>query len=265
MKQDISMRTLAIFILVLFAGTAYSQNSINNFKYVLVPEKFEFSKIDNQYGLNTLAKLLLEQQGFTVFQGDEPLPADLAANKCRALTAEVVQKKGLFVTNLTLLLKDCQGDIIFKSKEGKSREKEYQVAFELALRDAFSSLNDVAYKYDSSTALTSPAIATVPAPSVVSAPAPATTTVPTQPQAPATAPAVTENTGTLYAQSTPTGFQLIDTTPKKILTLGKTSLQDHFIAQGDGINGVVFLNNGEWVLEYYQDNKLVSRKLQIKF
>jgi len=64
------------------------------------------------------------------------------ANKCIALKAEVVEKKGIFVYQPYLLLKDCQGNVIFKGKEGKSREKEYQAAYDEALRNAFSSLNE---------------------------------------------------------------------------------------------------------------------------
>ncbi len=256
------MKLYTIFLaLLLFTATAFSQNTINNYKYVLVPERFDFFKADNQYGLNTLTKLLLNEKGFTAFVGNEEMPPEVATNKCGALRAEVVQKKGLFVTNLTLLLKDCQGNIIFKSKEGKSREKEFQAAYDLALRDAFTSLNDVDYKYDS-TATTqalpqpqqpavAPAVATPP-------PAPAPAQVPA-------APAVTETTGTLYAQPTPTGYQLIDTTPQKVLTLFKTSMQDHFIAENGGTNGIVFKKDGEWFFEYYKDNKLTSQKLQIKF
>ncbi len=183
--------------------------------------------------------------------GNEDLPAAVVANKCKALSVEVVEKKGFFVTNLTLLLKDCQGNIIFKSKEGKSREKEYPVAYDLALKDAFSSLNDVPYKYDS-TILTQTQQAT-PAPAdLSSAPAPAKSVV-------------AAITGTLYAQVIPNGYQLIDTTPKKVLTLLKTSMQDYYIAEGGASNGIVFKKNAEWFFECYKDNKLVSQKLEIKF
>jgi hypothetical protein len=246
------MKVSALFILVLFTVTTYSQNTINNYKYVLVPERFAFSKEDNQYRLNSLAKTLLEEKGFTAFVGNAALPPEVAGNKCNALTAEVVEKKGIFVTNLTFLLKDCQGNIIFKSKEGKSREKEFQTAYDEALRLAFASLKDVPYKYDGTT-VTQPQ-----QPAVAQAIPPAPT-----PPAP-TSPAITETTGTLYAQVTPNGYQLIDTTPKKVLTLLKTSMQDYFIAEG-ATNGIVFKKNDEWILEYYKDNKLVSQKLQIKF
>jgi hypothetical protein len=245
------MKACTLFIFVLLTVTGYSQTGINNYKYVIVPERFNFSKEDNQYGLNTTTKLLLEQKGFTAFVGNAELPPAVAANKCSALMADVVQKKGLFVTNLTLLLKDCQGNIIFKSKEGKSREKEFPVAFDLALKDAFSSLNDVPYKYDSMVVTQQQQPAATPAiPS--SAPAPASS-------------AGTDITGTLYAQAIPNGYQLIDTSPKKVLTLLKTSMPDYFIAEAGISNGIVFKRNEEWFFEYYKDNKLISQKLEIRF
>ncbi|HJT75363.1 MAG TPA: hypothetical protein VJ720_15110 [Chitinophaga sp.] len=256
------MKAYALIIFALFTLTGYSQTTINNYKYVLVPERFEFSKEDDQYGLNTVAKLLLEEKGFTAFVGNSGLPPEVATNKCNALKAEVTQKKGLFSTNLTLLLKDCQDNIIFKSKEGKSREKEFPIAYNLALRDAFSSLNDVQYKYDGTIAAqaTAPATATATTPVPASAPAPAPAQVPVTPPASVTIPE-----STLYAQTTPTGYQLIDTTPKKVLTLFKTSAQDYFIAENETTNGIVFKKDGEWFLEYYKDSKLVSQKLQVKF
>jgi hypothetical protein len=120
------MKVYTLFLFILFAVPGFSQTSINNYKYVLVPEKYDFLREQNQYGLNTVTKLLLEEKGFIAYMANEQmLPQELALNKCNALKAEVVQKKGLFVTNLTLLLKDCQGNIIFKSKEGKAAKKNF--------------------------------------------------------------------------------------------------------------------------------------------
>jgi hypothetical protein len=250
------MKIIALFIAVLFTLAGYSQNTLNNYKYVLVPEKFEIFKTENQYGMNTLTKMLLEDKGFTVYMANAELPPQLAANRCNALKAELADKKGFFVTSITLVLKDCQGNIIFKSKEGKSREKEWQTAYDEALRDAYSSLKSAPYQYDSTVAMQQQA--TVAA----AAPASAPTTSPIPAPAPA---AVTEITGVLYAQATPNGYQLIDTAPKKVLALLKTSLPDHFIAEGGPSNGVVYKKNEEWIFEYYKDNKLVSQKLTIKF
>ena len=64
------MKAFALFISVLITVTACSQNTINNYKYVLVPDRFDFFKTDNQYGLNNLTKMLLEDKGFTAFMGN---------------------------------------------------------------------------------------------------------------------------------------------------------------------------------------------------
>lgn len=252
------MKLYTLLALLLLTVAAHSQTNLNNYKYVLVPERFDCQKEDNQYALNTIAKMLLEDKGFVAITGNDQTPPEVAANKCNALKAEVTQKKGLFVTNLSLILKDCQGNIVYKSKEGKSREKEWQPAYQEALRDAFTSLNTVAYKYDGTVFNNQPqqaAVATTGT-AVVPATAPA-------PPPPAQTTAAPDITGILYAQPTANGFQLVDTTPKKILALLKTSVPDTFIAEG--ANGLVFKKDGAWYLEYYKDNKLVSQKLEIKF
>lgn len=254
--------TLLLLLLVSFSGYA-QQQTINNYKYVLIPEKYSFLREVDQYGLNTLTKALLEEKGFTAYFDNANAPKELAGNRCNALNAEVVQKKGLFVTNLTLVLKDCQGNIVFKSKEGKSREKEFETSYTMALRDAYTSLNDVPYAYNGTT--NAPAQQAVP----VQVPAPAATVpapTPAPTPAPVPAPAETKDAaGTLYAQPTPNGFQLIDTTPKKVLTLFKTSVADYFIADNGSSHGIVLKKNGEWYFEYYKDDKLMAEKLLIKF
>lgn len=255
MKKVIMMKACMVFAFALFAMAGQAQTSLNNYKYVIVPERYSFSKEDNQYYLNSTTKTLLDQKGFVAFVGAKELPPVVAGNRCNALMAEVVTNNSMFTTKLTLLLKDCQGNVIFKSKEGKSREKEYPIAYNQALADAFSSLNDLPYKYDSTTA-------TQPQQVV------ATTTAPPPAPAPVPAPvssAGVEITGTLYAQATTNGYQLIDTSPKKVLLLLKTSIPDYFIAQAGGANGIVFKKEGDWFFECYKDDKLVSQKLVIKF
>ncbi|NML39937.1 hypothetical protein HHL17_22240 [Chitinophaga sp. G-6-1-13] len=263
------MKRFALLFLVMFSVSGYAQNTINNYKYVLIPERFDFSREDNQYGLNTLAKMLLEEKGFTAYFDNTDLPKELAGNKCNALKAEVTQRKALFATNLTLVLKDCQGNIIFKSKEGKSREKEFNTSYNMAMRDAFASLKDEPYTYNGTTHARTEVVATpAPAP-VAAAPAPtpapvASTTAPAPAPAPAT-PTVKDAAGTLYAQAIANGYQLIDTAPKIVLTLLKTSMQDCFIAENGAVHGLVVKRNGDWYFEHYKDNQLVAEKLLIKF
>lgn len=267
-----NMKRYFLLLLLFTSISGYAQNTINNYKFVLVPEKYSFLKQTDQYKLNTLTKRLLEDKGFTAYFDNADLPAEIAGNKCSALSVEVTEKNSMLSTKLTLILKDCRGNIIFKSKEGKSREKEYDISYNLALRDAFTSLDEVKYAYTPATEKTDQqpvTITNVATASVI--PANATTAnaavgaVINQPAVKAIAPEATQVAGTLYAQPTANGYQLIDTTPKKVLTLYKTSVQDYFIADNGSANGIVFKRNETWVFEYYKNGQLTAEKLLIKF
>lgn len=236
------MKVVILMLVMFFAITARSQNTLNRYKYVLVPERFDIFKQNDQYEINTLTKSLLESVGFTSFMTTDVLPAEIINNKCSALNAELVEKRKFLSTSLTLLLKDCQGNIVYKSEEGISREKEWNTVYRDALKKAFVSLSAAQYKYDSSKAMQ----ATQPAPG-------------------ASPTTVAENKDVLYAQANVNGYQLIDTSPKKVMTLLKTSQPDNFIADNGVEKGIVFRKNGEWFFEYYKDDKLVSQKLTIKF
>jgi hypothetical protein len=250
-----NMKKYILLLLVLLSFSGYAQNTINNYKYVIVPEKFSFLKQKDQYKLNSHAKSLLEDKGFTVYFDNAELPNEIFNNKCNALNFDVLEKNSMFSTNLTLLLKDCRGNIIFQSKQGKSREKEYDISYNLALRDAFISLNELPYTY-SAPAMT---------PEKQAAPAANVPVTASQPTAKAIATEAVQTAGTLYAQSTANGYQLIDTAPKIILTLYKTSSQDYFIADNGSSNGIVFKKDENWFFEYYKNGKLTAEKLLIKF
>ncbi|WP_316838994.1 hypothetical protein [Pedobacter gandavensis] len=247
-----------LFILFLFfTCSGFAQQSLNNYKYVVIPEKFSFLKSPNLYGLNDLAKFLVEQKGFTPYFDNAELPADIANNKCQALNLELTERKTMFTTNLTFVLKDCQGNILFKSKEGKSREKEYKTSYNFALRDAFTSLDTLNYVATTMpTTMQAPQQTAVVAPPVVIPAAVATRPISSE---------VVAAAGTLYAQPITNGFQLINTEPKVVLTLLNSTVPESFIANNATSHGIVFKRNGEWFFEYYQNNKLMTEKLLIKF
>lgn len=241
-----------LLLLLLFTTlSGYAQNTINNYKYVLVPEQYSFSKEIDQYGLNNLTKDLLEEKGFKVYFDDKNLPAEIANDRCKAMNADLIEKKGMFTTTLTLILKDCQGNVVFKGKEGKSREKEFRTSYNDALIKAFESLNEYPYTFTGEARK----VESVKASEVAVVPA----------NQPAGAAESTDPSGTLYAQITENGFQLIDTAPKKVLTLFKTSIQDCFIADDGQHKGIVLKNGGKWFFEYYSNDKLISKELLIKF
>jgi hypothetical protein len=126
----------------------FAQKNINSYKYILVPKQFEFQKSADQYQLNSLTKFLFERAGFKVFFSDDSFPADLANNRCSALTASINNPSSFLSTKLTVNLSDCYNNTIFTTKEGLSREKNYKSAYQEALRDAFVDIENLKYAYD---------------------------------------------------------------------------------------------------------------------
>lgn len=245
-ESSYTMTRYFLFLLVCSTLSGYAQNTINNYQYVLVPEQYSFSKEMNQYGLNTLTKSWLEEKGFTVYFDNKDLPTEIANNKCKAMNADLIEKSGLFTTTLTLVLKDCQGNVVFRGKEGKSREKEYRDAYADALKNAFVSLDELSYTFSGDDG-TAAEVSDTPA------------------NKRGAAVESSDRSGTLYAQETANGFQLVDTTPKKVLTLFKTSIQDFFIAEKSQYSGVVLKKEGKWFFEYYNNENLIVEELLIKF
>ena len=71
------------------------------------------------------------------------------------------------------------------------------------------------------------------------------------------------NESALYAQPITNGYQLVDTTPKVVFILQKTSVENVFLIKGR--DGTVFLNDGQWIAEYYEGDELKKELLNIKF
>ena len=104
---------------------------------VLVPDIYEFLEEENKYQLNALTNFLLEKHGFRSLY-KEPLPQGIDA--CDVLKVNVHNKSGLFRSRLFVTLEDCQGRVVFTSKTGSSREKEFKTGYHEALREAFQSV-----------------------------------------------------------------------------------------------------------------------------
>lgn len=125
-----------IFYFGLFASMA-AQNI--KYQYVRVPEKFDFLKEVNQYQLNALTAFLFEKYGFkTLYKTEIPQ----GANSCDVLQANVHSDSNLFSSKLYITLEDCENRTVFTSRTGSSREKDFQVSYHEALRDAFVSLKE---------------------------------------------------------------------------------------------------------------------------
>lgn len=137
------------FLMLVLLGTTVSQaQDINSYKYIIVPQEFDFLKEPDQYQLNSLTKFLFEKNGFETYFEGEKLPEDLSKNPCEALNAEVENNSGLFKTRVNVILKDCYNKQVFVSEEGRSREKDYKDAYHEALRNAFESIEELNYSYN---------------------------------------------------------------------------------------------------------------------
>lgn len=253
-------KKLAVLILFLSIGfTAIAQKDINNYKYVIVPLKYDFLNEKDQYRLNTLTRHLFKQKGFVTFFDEEQFPEELNKDRCKALFANVENAKGgLFATKVDITLKDCFGKEVFRTETGSSRKKDFKEAYVEAVREAFSSIEVMDYEYqpleeknekDDDVIESAVDIVEVEAKEKVVA---SVEVVEVQ----------SDNT-TLYAQEKSYGYQVVDATPKVVMQLLKTSAIDVFIVKGR--NAIVYKEDGFW---YYSENdgELKEPKtLDIKF
>ena len=69
----------------------------------------------------------------------------------------------------------------------------------------------------------------------------------------------------LYAQPTSYGYQLIDNAPKIIMKVYKTSNPVSFMATKGSVQGVLVAKDNHWFFEYYQNDRLISEMINVKF
>ena len=117
---------LISFCLIFSCSMLFAQNSINSYKYILVPKQFEFQNSQDQHQLNSLVKFLFNKAGFSVFFADEQYPEDLTMDRCLALKAKVNSNSSLFKTKMSIDLYDCKNKLIYSTIEASSREKVYK-------------------------------------------------------------------------------------------------------------------------------------------
>ena len=257
-----------IFILALTATmSSLAQSTLNDYKYVSVPEKFDFLKSNDQYQLNSLTRFLLKKQGFKVLNKSDNYPMDLAQNNCLMLNANVVRIKGLLITKLQLELTNCKNTLVFSSEVGKSKLKEYQKAYYEALREAFE-LSEFNYAYNGSKASTVIPIPKTPTPEpMIVEPAPVIVTEvvveKVEPQEVIeVVPAVEVATG-LIIQQTNSGYDFIDGVSKTTKYSAHATLFENVYII-DGQEGIIYKRGQNWVREYVENGKTTIEALNIQ-
>ena len=253
------MNSKFLFLLLFVSSFGFSQ-SINDYSGVIIPLKYEFLKTENQYRLSTLTKVNLTKAGFEAFYANDAI-LNTYNDRCKLLNVDVIKESGFLVTKLYVVFKDCNGREIFKSEVGKSKEKEYEVAYPAALNMAFESVYALNYKYNGLNTTNSQK-ATVTGAAIATTAAVVTTAA-----VAVNVPSSNENPdGTvLFAQPIKNGFQLVDNTPKVVMKVYKTTNPSIYLAVKENLNGVAIQKDNQWYFEYYEKETLMSEKITVKF
>ncbi|AUC82351.1 hypothetical protein [Lacinutrix sp. Bg11-31] len=278
------MKKIVLILLALVALTSVSaQQSLNDYKYIIVPKKFDFLNEADEYRLNSLTKYLFEKQNFEALMEGETLPSDYAKNNCLGLKADVIKESNLFKSKLSVQLTNCQNEVIYTSIQGESREKNYKVAYNQALRNAFKSIEKVNYSYNAKNAIKTENVAQVveeeeqveieklkeeikvlkeEKAAIVKQPAVVKEVI-KETVSDSPLPQANNNFDVLYAQKTPNGFQLVNKTPEVLYKIRETGMSNVYLVEGK--NAILYKLDANWVLEYYENGKLQTKIIHIKF
>ncbi|PKA83458.1 hypothetical protein ATE92_1613 [Ulvibacter sp. MAR_2010_11] len=127
---------IVIFLLFSIYTEGFSQKSLNDYSYVVVPDQFEFLNEKDKYQLNSITKFLFNKHGFHAFFMSE-VPD---AKRCDGLYADLDRGNSFLKTKFSIVLRDCDGLEIYRSPEGVSKFKEFKKAYQDAVRKAFKGI-----------------------------------------------------------------------------------------------------------------------------
>lgn len=266
------IKKTVFFLTLLMSISMYCQkNSSNKYQYILVPVKFDFLKDTDKYQTSSLTKFLFKKKGFKVFLSNEKLPTVLNNDRCLALFASVVDESSVLTIRTSIEIKDCFGKVIYKSKKGKSKVKDYKKGYQEAIRNAFDSMDDFEYNYDSSLLVNSQMeeepytdnrrediaeIVVKPISNVLLTPELKENAVKQENISSIGLPV-------LYAQAIENGFQLVNKKPEVVFLILRTSIKDVFMIKNK--KGNFYKNGNNWLAEYYEGDRLVKKEYQVKF
>lgn len=180
--------------------------------------------------------------------------------RCDLLYFDLQKEGGFLITKLFITLKDCNGKIVFQSATGRSKEKDYEAAYTECLSQAFESVEALNYKYNGAKAESNIGMKSIKEEIVeVREVVVEKVAVPVK--------EINSETSVkfLYAQPVANGYQLVDTTPKVVMKVFKTSSPSCFIAIKGDNQGVLIAKGADWFFQYYKNENLISEKIEVKF
>ncbi|WP_425235942.1 hypothetical protein [Ulvibacterium sp.] len=149
------MKRLLLTLLLISSYISMAQTDLNDYKYIIVPKKFDSFKRENQYQTSTFIKHLFAKNGFEPVYEDE-MPVELYEDRCLGLLVGLQDDSSMFTTKVALVLKDCRSEEVFTTIQGKSRLKEFVASYNEALRGAFVSLENMDYRYNGASTKSEP-------------------------------------------------------------------------------------------------------------
>jgi hypothetical protein len=266
------MKRILLF-LISFAciNIVSAQNfTLDTYKYVIVNSKYDFVKSTDGYQTSSLTKFLFDKMGFETYLDNQEYPDELAMNPCAALYVDIKDDSGMLLTRSMIELKDCKGKVLYTTPKGTSRFKQYVKAYRESIKEAFQSIRALGYNYDASLQ-NQPSRRTIVKkdeteeqtkkvkrkPIMVTKEVSVKKTTSKEPQN------EKPKLETLYAQPNENGFQLVNTEPKIVFVLLKTSDANKFFIKDK--NGTFTKKGDVWLAEYYENGVLVTKNYQIKF
>ena len=253
-------------MLFLFSVSILSQsNNPISPKYIIVKSTFDFLKQVDRYRTSSFTKFLFEKEGFKVYLDNEQLPEELYYNKCKAMFVDIKDDSNLFYTKNFIELLDCNNNLIHTSQIGKSKLKDYEKTYRQSIRNAFSTFKnlDSVYTSFSSVKITKSKKKESNLEIVAK-------TKETKQEI--IKPAVNSSTSekknnliysSLIAKDISSGYQLLNRKNQVIFIILKTGNQNRFIIKNK--NGSLINKGSYWLAEYYEDQKLITKKIKINF
>ena len=221
-------------LLIIFSNFIFAQNK-NNYIYASIPSKFDFQKEKNEHRINSTLKAFFVQKGFTTFLDDEILSESFSQSNCNKIYIDLEVKNSMFKTSLFVVLKDCKNNILLKSEEGSSRNKNIKTAYNESLLIALKSIQNLEFK-----------------------------------QSEIQIKAIEKNAD-LSINKNPNvikneqfySLKMIVKKSKTFVNLLITSQPNLFIANSNEKNGIVTLIDKKYFFEYYSNNVLISEELEM--
>ena len=224
------MKKIFFILFLSIVLNSFSQN-LNPYKYAIIPNKFDFQKTKNQFNFSDLVKAGLKKYGFETYFNSDILPAE--CNDSNKFFVDINTESGIVYTKMTIVLKDYRNNILFVTEEAKTKEKEYDVAYNVVFREAIKSFERLNKK--------------------------TADIKPTKLEPVASSQVFSDK---YTAVKTKNGFNLI-TSNNDVFEIYNTSIQDVFIAKRNNICGVFLKKQEGYYFEYQLNDILQSEIIKV--